>query len=301
MTFRSISVVPMALAGAAVVALSGCAPSTPQANEDWDTVSIAAYSHLTARLNYETGAVDLPLDDVRAVSPEVASKSRRAIWAVADSCMADHGFPRVSADASWPAVAPDEDRLYGRWSTLLASQFGAVPSPTTLEGFRIDTVSRGVAYNTQLTDCWSGMQEVLGDELSFIESTSNIDYQVYRQAARATLDSAEGKAALAKRTACMEAMGIVVDTETSMPSSEYGAGERADETMLRVAIGAAQCGQDTGAMQELYDITARYQAAYIDQREAQFVALQERAAAVEARLDDVLRDPDTVWGARNEE
>ncbi len=188
--------------------------------------------------------------------------------------------------------------LLRRWSTALASRFGAVPSPDTLEGFRIDTVARGVAYNSQLTPCWDGMQEVLAPELTFIESSTNVDYQVYRQAARATLDSPEGKAALQKRTTCMENEGVVVDPETSMPSSDYGTGERADETMVRVAVVAAQCSEQTGAIQELYDLTARYQAAYIDQREAQFVALEEHATAVEARLDEVLRDPDAAWASR---
>lgn len=296
MTSRSASVILLAIVGMA--ALSGCSPTSPQTEDDWGEVSIADYSHVTARLNYETGTVEMPLDAVRAVTPEVANKSRRAIWAVTDACMAEHGHPRVSADVSWPAIAPDEDRLYGRWSTALASRFGAVPSPDTLEGFRIDTVARGVAYNSQLTPCWDGMQEVLAPELTFIESSTNVDYQVYRQAARATLDSPEGKAALQKRTTCMENEGVVVDPETSMPSSDYGTGERADETMVRVAVVAAQCSEQTGAIQQLYDLTARYQAAYIDQREAQFVALEEHATAVEARLDEVLRDPDAAWASR---
>lgn len=296
MTSRSI---PLALlAGLAAVALSACASEPAQPDEEWGPVSVADYADVSAVLDYETGTVVMPLDAVRAVTPEVADKTRRALWAVADSCMVENGFARISPDVSWPEVSSDEDRLFGRWSTLLASRYGAVPSPETLEGFRIDTVSRGVAYNEQLADCWDGMQEVLADELGFVESSTNVDFQVYRQAAQATLSSPEGEAALQRRTACIEGEGVVVDPETSLPSSDYGTGERADETMVRVAVVAARCSESTGAVQELYDLTARYQAAYIDQREAQFVALDERAAQIEARLDEVLRDPDAIWESR---
>lgn len=290
--------IPMIAFAVTALTLTGCATSGDDGVPgEFGPVDLDDYSQVRAQLNFETGTVVLPLDAVRAVTPEVGNKVMRAMWAVTDECMAESGFPTVSDKVEWPAVAPNEDRSYGRWSETLASMYGVIPSPQTLEGFRVETVSQGVAYNDQLLVCWDEMQAILEPELAFVEG-ANIDYQVYIQAYQATLDSDEGQAAISRRTACMEAQDIVVDDDTHLPSSDYQTGANAEETETRVTIIAAQCGAETGAIQELYDITARYQTAYLEQREAQFTALDEKAAKVEARLDEVLADPTRIWSGR---
>ncbi|MFT4136890.1 hypothetical protein [Microbacterium sp.] len=283
----------------ALMVSSSCSGKSDEVGAAFTPVDLADYADVEAHLDFEAGTVVMPLDNVRAVTPRLADMHLRAIWAVTDACLSEHGYPTVSNDVDWPPVAPDEDRIFGRWSVALASRYGAALDPTTREGFRIETVSRGVDYNKQLTSCWDETQVLLQQELAFIESTSNVDYQIYIQSYRSTLSSDQGKAALLERTQCMERQGVVVDEATQLPSSAYAAKSDASVDAVRVAVVAAQCGVETGAIQQLYNVLARYQAAYIDQREAQLVALREKATVVEARLARVLQDVDEFRASPN--
>jgi hypothetical protein len=105
----------------------------------------------------------------------------------------------------------------------------------------------------------------------------NFDDDARYAAYAATLVSADGKAALAKAQECMRDQGLSRDPESGFPGPVTSS-ENDDEANIRIAVIAATCNVETGAVQTQYDLTAQYQTALIDQNEAAAVALADQKA-----------------------
>jgi hypothetical protein len=105
----------------------------------------------------------------------------------------------------------------------------------------------------------------------------NFDDDARYTAYAAPLVSADGKAALAKAQECMRDEGLSLDPEFGFPGPVTSS-ENDDEANIHIVVVAATCNVETGAVQTLYDLTARYQTALIDRNEAAAVALAEEKA-----------------------
>jgi hypothetical protein len=84
----------------------------------------------------------------------------------------------------------------------------------------------------------------------------------------------------------MEEAGLVLDPDDGRPSEQYSA--QGKESEIAAAITEARCAQTTGAVQTLYDLQAKYEAAYREDQAAQIQAFSEKRRKVERFFDDVI-------------
>lgn len=270
------------------MALSGCAgPSTKGVTSpdttDLGIVSIEDYSDVSAKLDFETGAVVLPLSTITLQAPEIAAKTQHAIAVLTDACMVQKGFPAVAENRDWTWTG-QENRTFGLWDVDDASKFGFDFDPMTAFP-TVEVLPLGVEYNNNLPECAKAATDKLAEELEFLQAP-NIDYQIYSNAYEQTISSDEGFEAFAKRTACMEEQDVVVDPETKGPSDAYL--KQSQEIQIRIATVFASCSVDTGAVQTLFNIEARFQAAYMDKVAAQIAELKTKRLSTEKAIDGII-------------
>lgn len=274
----------------AVLGLSGCAGDTGPEMPDGvelGAVSIEEYADVTAVLDQDSGTVKLPLDKYEVPLPQRLATIENALNTRASSCLVAAGF----APLKFTPVAnsaPEEVRLYGRWSVPLAQKYGTAPEPGGKTAM-VDTSAQGKDYSDKYGECHDAAKEPLGDDLGAL-TDPGIIYKVDYNAYYAVLKDSEGNAAIEKSLACMEDKGISVQREDGAagPSEDYQSQPK--EEQVRVATEAARCQVDTGATQILYDLTARYQSAYIAQYEAQLKAQSDSVNSHIAALEKIVSE-----------
>lgn len=252
---------------------------TSSPGDELGDVSIAEYSDVTAQLDFAHAAPTLPLDQYYLGSTGFSYRALHAIAAVTDTCMVDRGYPAVAETVDWTPSNAAEDRTYGLWSVENASQYGVSLAPGKTPP-TVETLSYGIDFNNAYAACLDTAKETLMDELLFSQDP-NIDSQIRGRARELTRASDEGKAAFADWQACMEGEGIVLDPEDGRPSSQYA--DQGKESEIKTAVVEAQCAASTAAIQTLYDLQARYEAAFLDKQEAQvqeFVKEREAVIAI---------------------
>lgn len=285
MTLR-ITIVAVTISALAVGVLAGCTSEVPAGGteEDLSAVSIADYREVTASLDFEHAVAELPLDQYSLTSPEYVIRVLHAIAVRKDECMVDAGFPATATSLDWSPYQKEEDRTYGIWSVAYASAYGTdlanqAGAPT------IDTLSMGVEYNKQYSGCTEVSKESLMEELLFSQDM-NIDSKIRHTSVEMTRASEEGQRARADWSACMEERGLVLDQNDGRPSEQYK--QQGKEAEIGAIVIEAECAASTGAIQKLYDIQARYEAAYIDAHAAQLHAFTERRDKAIAVFEDAI-------------
>jgi hypothetical protein len=261
--------------------LAGCATEAPTADTEdaLPEVSIENYDDVTATLDFEHAVATLPLDQYDIDSPEYVIRVLHAIAVRTDECMVDAGFPATAGSSDWTPYQQEEDRGYGLWSVAYASQFGT-DLANVAGAPDLDTLSMGVEYNKQYVLCKESANESLMDELLFSQEM-NIDAKIRRQSQELTLASADGKQARLDWSACMEARGLVLDPIDGRPSAQYG--QQGKEAEIQASVIEAECAASSGAVQKIFDIQARYEAAFMDTQAAQlkaFAGQRDKAIAV---------------------
>ncbi len=276
--------------GALVVGscVSCSTPSTSSGDVALGEVSIDAYGDVTAVLDFEAGTARLPLDAVALESPEVYARDFHALWVLIDECMVTNGFPAVSSTVDWSADTGGEDRRFGQWSVSLASTYGPDLPPGGKSPL-VDTLELGSDYNAELPSCMDAAkqeraQRTSGEQVP-MDRPPGIDRQIISASYEAALSSEAGKNAVARRVECLETQGIVVNPDSGAPSSDYYSDDR---TAITTAVAEAECNVETGAVQELFDLMARYQAAYMDQHEALIVELAAQRKELISQLDEII-------------
>jgi hypothetical protein len=244
--------------------LSSC--STSSVGLDAAGIDIEPYANVTAQLDFETGTVLLPLDAIDKNAPEVDELRREAWRVLTDSCLSASGLPGYS----WVETVPSqENRLFGLWSVSLAHEYGFEMADT------VDQVVPATPSDDEMR-CLDASKEEMRTRFNLDDSYS-FDAQVGRAAYDAAYASAEGRAAIAAAEACMVDEGLELEPDAIGARPEYDeAGNSAENT--RIAVIVATCNTNTGAIQTLYDLTARYQSALIDQHEAEAEAAAEVVA-----------------------
>ncbi|MCS3442170.1 hypothetical protein [Microbacterium phyllosphaerae] len=261
--------------------LTGCSADVspaPTKEEPLPEVSIENYGDVTAKLDYDHAVAETPASALSLSSPDYVVRVLHAIATVANTCMVERGFEATADDKDWSPFIPEEDRTYGIWSVTYASKYGVSPSPEDGPA-PVDVISMGVEQSKAYAGCATKAQESLMDELLFSQDV-NIDAQIRNRASDLTTASEEGKKAKLDWQACMEESGIVLDPADGRPVQQYQ--EQGKEAEIGAIVIEAECARSTGAVQTLYDIQARYEAALIDSKSAQVASfIAKRDAAIE--------------------
>lgn len=279
-----------ALVGASLLlmlALTSCSetsapsPSTP---EELPEVSIADYGDVTAQLDYDHAVAMTPVSEFSLREPDYVIRVLHAIAVRTDECMTDAGQPATAGDRDWSPFIQDEDRTYGLWSVAYASKYGVELAPEA-GAKSVDIIGMGVEQSKEFAACAETGKETLMDELMWSQDM-NIDSQIRNRAIELTVASKEGKSAKADWQACMEDQGIVLDPADGRPVQQYQ--EQGKEAEIAAIVVEAQCAQSTNAVQTLYDIQARYEAALIDAQSAQVTSFMEKRDEVISVFEDAI-------------
>lgn len=252
--------------------------SSDQSSASDGEVSIDGYSDLVADLDFTVGIAVLPLDRYYLGSPEYVVKVLHAIAVTTDECLVEAGLPAIASTVDWSPFTPYEDRRYGVWSVENASRYGLDLSPEAGPP-AVDTLQYGVEFNAVYTECSDEAKESLLDQLEFSQQP-NVDRQIRGRAQELAAAHPDGAAAFEAWQACMEDRGIVLEPSDGRPSAQYS--EQGKEAEIQATVVEAECARNSGAIQQLYNLQARYEAVLLDAQEAQFNEfLSQREAAVE--------------------
>lgn len=285
---------PIAFAAlAALLLLAACAstppPSPSPSASTLDAladVSIDGYEHVRAELDFDNGVASLPIDEFTKGNPAIQMKALHAIALLADRCLAEQGLPTLSERYDWSPYTDEENRRYGLWSVSLASKHGLDVAPSAgLRSRNIDTTDLGVDFNEAYERCRESAEQALWDELTFL-SDADLDRRIRLRSAELALAHSDGATAAAAWRACTDAHEVVIDPTNGLPSEHYAA--QSEESAIRVAVIQAECAASTGAIQTLFDLQARYEAAFIDQQAAALREFSVRLDEVVTALDEVI-------------
>ncbi len=248
-------------------------PDTESGSEGLDIggIDLDQYSTVSAQLDFGKGIVTLPIDAIRRDSAQVTELRDQARRALVDTCARASGLPSV-AWAPFSQINLD-GRLYGLWSVSLATRYGFEMADESVKPNRSDDESL----------CFASAKEAMA---GVAPDSYSLDDQISSSAYDAVQMSDEGKAARAAAQACMTDEGLVIDPDSGHPRSDASAGN--SEANIRIAVIEATCNVETGAIQTLYDLTARYQAALIDRNEAAAVVLAEQKAELIAGYQKII-------------
>lgn len=269
--------------------LAACATDSPNPADDLGEVSIADFTDVRATLDFDTGIAVTPIDDyLTNVDFQTEVLFTQAHEALVTVCMAEAGHTFTGLTSiDWSALLPMEDRTFGLWNRASAAVRGSdldrsrgVPKGNT-------TVKEGVAFNQALDVCDESAQSdaTLGRLTEELMQGTLAD-RIMGQSITLAEHSDAGKAVTSRFTKCLEDKSLVVDPESGYVSSEYSdIGVEADIT---ASVGEVDCNIDTGRIQALYDLTAQYEAAYMNKYEAQLGSVLAHKRELHAQLQDII-------------
>lgn len=254
-----------------------------------DKVSIEKFADVHAELDFENATARTPISDY-LIGHDFLVEVRfaKAAQKFLEGCMTQKGFdyPGFSS-VKWESLRPGEDRLFGQWDVKAAAKYGLELDPSRgvpKSGFGDDADKN----ETDAIEACVGDLEAhdamrpLVDELT----RSSIADRIFEESAFLAEESPEGKEASQKFTQCMKERGLVLDRDSGYVSSEYR--DRGKEAEITAAVGEAECNVKTGRVQTMYDLRARYEAAYIEKFESQLKAVQGQKREILAKLDAIV-------------
>lgn len=266
---------------AAALVLVGCAASPdPAVDEEFTPldvsgIDLADYSGLVVRLDVETGTVALPIDAIDRKSDALLALRQEARRALVDSCLREQGLRELA----WPEPsASDEDRTFGLWSVSLASRYG-LELPSTVDE------SVPLAATPEQSNCLATAKAQLSASDEALDAVA-LDTLIGITAYSSTIDSEEGRSAIAESQRCMVDRGLSLDPASGFPRTDASSGD--SEANIRIATEWATCNIETGAVQVLFDLLARYQAALIDENEAAAVELARQRQALIDEFESII-------------
>lgn len=260
------------LALSALTALTACAAP-----------DISTYQDVRAQLNFEDGTISYPLDEF-ALTGEDAKLVERANAILISRCMADSSLKFPRADSEWWDLAPVPDRLFGLWSAQIAEKYGYDLPPgdqalSDLEASMHDTWWDRYRECHDSSDLLPPMTPLTGDP----NNPSTVD-RGYRESIQNTQASAVLRDAKAAWVDCIAEQGLVAEEGPILvpvlPESK--------EEQFRIALLDVACKESLGTMQQVGDVLAQYQAAYIDGHDGELNEYREQALEVLAEAREIL-------------
>ena len=274
--------------------LTGCVGETPagpadppeqtSAEEPLPTVTIDDYADVTATLDYAHAGARLPLDEYHADSASFVGTVLHAINARTDQCMTAKGHPAISDDLDRPYV--QEDRMFGLWSTEYAAKYGTALAPEGKPA-EVDLDSYGAEYAADYPTCKDEALQSLSKPLASLDGNAitGLDIRIRNASAQLSRDSEEGRTALENWQTCMTDQGVLLEKSDGRPAASYQ--DQGRDAVIRVTVIEAECARTTGAVQRLYDLQARYEAAFIDAQRIELDAFIGERAPMLAALQEV--------------
>ncbi len=261
------------LACLTLVATTGCSASSQD-----------EYSDVQARLDPLAGEIILPLEAF-AMSTLEEKDVAHANALLQDECLAKSGreFPR--ADLNWELAPILPDRRYGLWSEADA-QTNGYEFPESEDAAAITTIEDG------LGDDWWDAFEACRSELQLLPllgvntspNPSPVDEGMGESFdfLRASDDLGRLKG---EWQSCIEAEGLTALESSSLLIPMI---PPPGEEQIRVATIDVECKQSLNSVQQLADIEAREQSAFIDERENDLVEYRAEVDKVLERAREVL-------------
>lgn len=279
------------IATLALVTLTACVSSSADQTETEDLlpeVSIEDFAQVKAHLNFDNGTATTPIVDYLTNTDfETEVLFAEAYESLVTTCMSEAGHPYDGLLAvDWDALEPQEDRLFGQWDRASAAQRGSAMDES--RGIpKFTSAPSGPEFTTALVTCneevnTGDVLRPLADQLS----QPTLADRIQGNSAVRAQESEAGRDADARFTQCLEDKSLVVDPDSGYVSAEYA--EIGTEEDIASAVGEVDCNIETGRIQEMYDLTAQYVAAYMEEYEAQLGAVLEEKQELHRQLQDII-------------
>lgn len=265
------------------------ASDAPQVEiEDFD---LGPYASVRAQLDEADETVVLPLSRYY-MSARERLMVEHANDLIVDACMAEAGLSYPDADLPWDIDPVDFDRRYGLWSVTRAAAWGYELPKSARDiaaGERSTAATASQAWQDALGACAqsttrlqilhpSGIRDEDSSFMAVVDAGSDAGdayaarspgYMTYRQAL----------------SDCLADVGLTI--------GESGAAWGPDipddaEEQITVAVMDATCHQQTGIVQGLSDLRARYESAFIAAHESELAAAKAKKEAIVQEARDVI-------------
>lgn len=252
---------------AAALMLGGCA-AAPNIDE---------YSSVRAVLDPLNVVIEYPLDEYALNGREAFEVQHANALLVAD-CMAEYGFDYPRTTENWDTKPVPQERRYGLWSAHAAEayayEYPSDPTTVAIDGLEME---RSELWWSQVYPCINETKQLPAMTVHSSEQQSPVD-RVMDEANANMRSSDEYRESWQEWATCIEERGLSAQREKAVliPELPESAEERAKMALIDIA-----CKQENNSIQRIADIEARFQAAYIDQRESELNAYRQEA-------DDVL-------------
>lgn len=233
---------------------------------------IGQFGDVKAELNYEDGTVTYPLDEY-ALTGNDARLVDSANAVLIERCMAQSGLDFPRANAEWRSIPPTPDRMFGLWSPRIAESYGYDLPPrdealSELEAAKPESWWDAYRSCHDSAELLPAMAPLTGDP----NNPSPVD-RGYRESFQNTRGSSAFEDAKNAWIDCIAEQGLSAeDGPILVPVLPEGR-----EQQLRVAIVDVGCKESLGTMQQIADVMAQYQAAYIDAHEGELAEFRQQA------------------------
>lgn len=273
----------------ATVALTGCTPSdagsapqnsaAPAQESTLPDVSIDGFGDVKAELDTVNGIATTPMTEFsQGTDSNYGRIATHASEVLIASCLASVGIDHpVAAQSDWDNLTPMEDRRFGQWDVDDAEKFGGEMDLTRGIPSGNLAAEPSPAYSDELKRCGEEVRQrpefqMLGNDAV----GQSIADRIAESAASRAEESSAGKDATKKYTQCLAEHDVKLDAETGELSG-------ADS-----AVTAARCNVESGRVQTLYDVKARYETAYAKKYEKELTDLKMRMEEKKVALQAII-------------
>lgn len=294
---RRSGVFSVFLLGVSLTLLVGC--TAVESPNDRSTIpselDISVFSDVTAVLDSSVESIVFPID-AYFVDPTALGRITQANALLVDACMKEKGrsYPPAQYDLSSASKIPDT--AYGIWSVEAAAKFGYELDPALTES--IEAANKALIAASQSDPDWENAYA------SCLETTESIplpgrDYQaddVIELTALPTSIRADAKVLASKNplwnaarlewSECLVSNGLNLQEEVESPWSPEVPEDK--EGNIRTAVIDTTCKQQTGLVEKLSSLEARYQTAMIEMNLTALNEVATKEKAVVDRADKVI-------------
>lgn len=232
---------------------------------------LAEYSDVRARLDPETHTIVTPLDAYVVEGRDVFLVDHANDLLISD-CMAQSGldYPRITSDWQTRPVMPD--RTYGVWDLAWAEEYGYdIPSDEQSQTVSELEADQPESWWQAARTCLASVDLLPVYGLFFDNESTPADRGVVEAAGYAAA-TPEWKAARAIWVDCLSEHGLRPSDDKSF-APEIPASL---DAQIEVAVQDVKCKDENGLVQQLADIEAKYEAAYIDSHESELTAFGQK-------------------------
>ena len=273
--------------GLLLMLMTACTPTTPGTNPG-APASIGTVISGAAALDWDTATITLPLDrygmtpqeslvidaagsiefarcalDTESVSPDVIQEATRYL-------------STIPVTSHW---------LYGEWDATYVAKYG-------WQGFWDVPLSWVRTDSDTAETCH---QKLVDEGLTVVAATSPVEgssmtlLSASMQAYDATMANSAFKTLQSQWRSCVADSGYKIDTQYNTAAAWLDP-SWSDEQVNQASLAEATCADKMNYTQQVADINAAYQQAYISANQAELVAIRQDCETRLAKAHDILRE-----------